>query len=478
MPYRLIIHITMESHNSTEVRCPYCWNIQNIQKSSIVAFPHPFLKTHDKYIQSIYRFIRPRDTINDDVTCNTCSKKFSITFFTKNPINERSKTIFNICLGQKNLKFGKPLFERFLESYFTFVKKRVFDYEVYTTTIKATYFFAAVGLYLLLSLPYLIMKYLNLHRMIFSTFDFFIFLIIVFSGLMLTYLFTLIEENSSKLSIKKMNLGLHQEYNDSNWAVAFNEAYLKGLSLEYIHIPVINKSISRPMLVGLISPFIYIIYKYAIISSQWNNPNYPLLESISIIPFWLFIFFSICYSFSYSISSTTAIRIIIRNLKPKINFFAKKDSYQELGDLWENSIMIFIVISIIISLIVFGLNSSQKSMFNFANLSEFFIMIFWLLVILIITSWIWLSSFFDLRDKYQITKDECTISLKEKIQRIKNKSQNTPNDSIRVDILLFKLNLLSIKPQWPINRPVLFLVLPLLSPLILVISKIREIFPG
>ena len=90
----------------------------------------------------------------------------------------------------------------------------------------------------------------------------------------------------------------------------------------------------------------------------------------------------------------------------KLNACTEKDSYQELGELWEQSIMIFILVPIIFSLIILGLNSANPSTLNFANLTEFFILLVWLLFMLFFTSWIWISPFLDLKDKYQIAKNE------------------------------------------------------------------------
>jgi|GEM_PF-6921189 len=467
----------MNNSSSTDIRCPYCWSEQNKQPVHIAAFPHPFLKNQDDYVRSKYRFIRPQSNLDREIICKSCERKFSLLLFKNEPTNQQSKKIFSICKGDIEILKNRPLFEIFLDRFFNRFAKGVFNYEIYPTTQSIGNFLAAFGLMFLFLFPYLIMNTANHNKLLLTTFDYYIILITVLSSFLLTFLYNLIKENDNKLSIKKLDFGIHPEYKKSKWGIAFDESFLKGLTYEFVTIPLINRSISRPTYVGLFSWIIYLIYKcIMIIGISKNDPTYSIAQSISIIPFWLLVFFVISYSLSYSMTSSQAIRIIIRDLNLKLSVCTDKDSYQELGELWEQSIMIFILFPIIITSIIIGLNSSNPSSIQFADFNEFFILSIYVLFLLFFVSWIWVSSFIDLKDKYQIAKNEELTILHEKLDRIRKLPNLSSNDCVEASIILSKIGNLLSKSQWPIRQPYLLIGLPLISPLFLIISKVGSLF--
>jgi hypothetical protein len=207
----------MLSLPSNEIRCPYCWSEQNKQVSHIAAYPHPFLRTQDDYVRSIYRFIKQKDGIEKENVCINCGKIFSIIFFKENPQNEQSKRIFDICNGVIKPEKYKPLFEKFVKNFFNFVEKNLFTYKIYPSTQSLCIFLAAFGLLVLFYSPYFFTNIANHGKLFLTTFDYYVILILVLSSFLLTFLFNLIKENDTKLSVKKLDFGLHGEYKKSNW---------------------------------------------------------------------------------------------------------------------------------------------------------------------------------------------------------------------------------------------------------------------
>lgn len=468
----------MDSQNTTTLRCPYCWNELPKQIEHVEAFPHPFLRSQDNFFKRFDCIIRPPNTIERESTCLNCGKKFSITFFTKIPGKNEPQQIFNICKGKKEKSKVKPVFEKFLLWFFTKTKllfNNLFRYDVYESSQTIFNFIAAFALLFFPFFIYLIVKtHVNPISNL-SSFDSFLFISILFAAFLLTKLKELIENYDSKLNILNLQYGLNENYKNSRWGKAFEECYLREPTNEYIRIPLTNKVFSRPMLMGLTASIPYLIFKFAIIEGNLQqNSNYPLLTSISIIPYYLLLFFILGYSFSYSIIGSPVIRIIARHIDLKVDLFDKKDSYQELGDLLEKSMMIFVLISILFSIFIYAAYDSKILTFNFKNIFDFMVTLSLLFSIFVLFSWSWLSSLIDLKDKYQKVKHDNLLFLKERLQLIETKVDKNSDDVIEINKLLFQINRILSKPNWPIDKPVLLSLLPFVSPALIMTTIIRQ----
>ncbi len=169
------------------------------------------------------------------------------------------------------------------------------------------------------------------------------------------------------------------------------------------------------------------------------------------------------------------IRVIARDIDLKIDLFDRKDSYQELGDLLEKSMMIFVVLTIILSTLIYGMYYSKIITFNFGNIHDFLVTIFLILFIFGVFSWLWLSSLIDLKDKYQRVKRDYLTSFKIQLEQLETKLEKNSDDIIRMNKLLFQINHILSKPSWPLERPILLTILPLMSPALAIIAIIRQI---
>jgi len=433
----------------------------------LTSFPHPFLRSLDDYTRRIYPFIKLKDGLEKENICPNCGKKFSIFLFKQVPKDQQSKRIFDICNGEVRTEKNKPLFEKFLKWFFIRFEKIIFNYKIFPTTQSILTILSA---FILLGIPYcfyLLINGLVYSQLIWSPFDNDIIIIFFLTSLVLIFLFNLIKENDSKLSLNNLDLGLHDNYKRSNWGIAFNESFLKGLAYKSTNIPLINKSIFRPTFSGLTLDAMYLLYKISYLIFVPSS-DYSKIVSVSLIPFWLLVFFIIGYSVNYSISSSDAIRIIIRELNLKVRSCTEKDNYLELGELWELSIMIFIVITFILFTLIVSLNH----LIIFINITQFILVIGNLLFIMLLMGWIWIASFIELRDKYQIEKNDELTNLKNNLEMIKNKTDLTIQDSIESTIIISKINSILSKPSWPIRQPYLLLLLPLISPILLVLTGI------
>jgi hypothetical protein len=466
----------MELNDSPILRCPYCWGELPKQIKHVAAFPHPLLRSQDKLYQRIHNIIRPRSSIERESSCNNCGKKFSITFFTKIPDDIESKKIYNICNEIKENKELKPWFENFLQRFFNKFKNAInwiFGYKIYESSQAIFNYIAA---FVLICLPftfYLFIKTRPIFLAQLSRFDFFLFCCVFVAAFLVTQLMELIEWNNAKLNLSTLHYGLHENYINSKWGKAFEECYLQAPTNEYISI-VKNLKISRPMLVGLLAPLVYLVYKSAFIIGNYHNPNYPMLISISIIPFYLMLFFIMGYSLSYSIIGSPVVRVIAREINLKIDLFKKTDSYQELGELLEKSMMVFISILIIFSIITYGMYDSKIMTFNFKDIVEFMIFVTFIFLVFGFFSWIWVSSLIDLKDKYQNVKDQCLIYYKKQLDQIEFKEEKCADDIVRLHTLLFKINRILTKPIWPLERPILLSLLPFLSTGITIVAIMRQ----
>lgn len=467
----------MDSPDSL-LRCPYCWCELPKQIKHVEAFPHPFLRSQDNLFRQLHNIIRPRNTIEKEKICMNCGNKFSITFFTEIPDNIESKRIFDICHKVEENPKIKPIFENFLRIFFTKTKNCVnflFGYEVYESSQTIFNFVAAFFLLFLPFFFYLFIKNPSNPLSNLSNFDWFLLIIILLTAVLLIELKTLIENNDLKLNLSTLRYGLDEKYVKSRWGKAFEECYLRGPTNEYIHIPFTNKLLSRPMFVGLLTPIPYLIYKIGIVEMiLQQNPDYSLISSISIIPFYFVFFFIIGYSLSYSTIASPVIRVIARDIKLKIDLYDREDSYQILGELLGKSIMIFILITVIIATLIYGMYYSKSIGFNFSNIYEFGITLAWIILIWGITSWLWLSSLVDLKDKYQNVKEDYLISFKRQLRSIESKVEKSSDDIILINTLLFQIERILLKPTWPIKKPILLIIPPLVSPAILIFTKLRE----
>jgi hypothetical protein len=284
----------------------------------------------------------------------------------------------------------------------------------------------------------------------------------------------LIDANNSKLNLSTLNYGLHKDYVKSRWGNAFEECYLRRPTNEYIQI-IFKIKISRPMMVGLFAPFIYFIYKFAFIYGNINNPTYPMFISLSIIPFYIVLFFIMGYSLSYSIIGSPVFRVIARDINLKIDLFEKIDSYQELGKILGKSMMVYASVIIIFSIVIFGMYDSKIMTFNFSNIVEFMFFIAYVFLGFGIFSWIWISALIDLKDKYQNVKNQCLNHYKTQLQQIESKEQKKEEDLFKIQTILFKLNRLYSKPIWPLEGPFILSLLPSLSIVITIFSIMRYV---
>lgn len=459
------------------LHCPYCWNELPKQPINIGAFPHPFLRSKDRLYRRLHNIIRPESTIENETKCMNCGKKFSITLFKKIPTSSQSRQIYDICCGKQDIKYIIPLFERFLKFFFDRSNKivsQLFHCEVFESTQKICNFIIVWFLLLLmLALPLALNTHMNPMKDL-SILDLYLILVTILTAILVLHLYDLIESYKSTLNISTLKFGLHENYATSNWGKTFEYCYLKAPTNEYLGTS--NHLFSRPMMVGLIASAPYLIYKFAfVIGNLSNNPHYPVFASMAIIPFYFVTFFIIGYSLSYSIIGSPVTKIIAREIDLKIDLLDEKDSYQELGALLEKSGIIFLLITSIFSVIILGMYASGSITFNFSSIYERLILFSLLSIIFFIMSWLWISSLLDLKDKYTDVKDQYCKSLRKEYQLIACDVTTKSNDIIRMMDISRQIDHIHSKPKWPVERPYLLSILPLISPIIAILTVIQKL---